>query len=148
MTAEPVDFIADSTSTEGYLVLPGLCWVEKQHMVPLAGGSEMKAPTRRMRRSHSSAIKSATATTPIHGCFVEAPDPHDIGHAIDRETVSGVARTLSSQSKTTWCGLDITPSWQAPRPLRDGRESIWLVALRKLRRLGSKCCEVGCGHRV
>jgi hypothetical protein len=64
--------------------------------------------------SHSSLIMSTAAPkSPFKPAPVERPEEGDFAHDLDRD---GCARTVSSQSKTTWCSLDIVPAWQCSPP--------------------------------
>jgi hypothetical protein len=58
-------------------------------------------------------------------CATGDPEGKDFNHDTD-DAAFGVVRTVSSQSKTTWCSLDITPSWQcSPPPSAAGKR--WYV---------------------
>jgi len=65
--------------------------------------------------SHSSAITSSAPPISAVKPRAEEPKGHDFNHDMDNAEF-GAARTVSSQSKTTWCSLDITPSWQCSPP--------------------------------
>ena len=65
------------------------------------------------RRVSKAEIESSFADS----WHIDSTEESRIGITIDRGATSGVARTVSSQSKTTWCSLDTAPAWQcSPSP--------------------------------
>ena len=73
----------------------------------LRSPSSASSPIRTHRRSRLQRRRYPRSTA------AEEPKGHDFAHDLGRD---GVTRTVSSQSKTTWCSLDITPSWQCSPP--------------------------------
>ena len=66
-----------------------------------------------LRRVSKAEIESSCADS----WHIDSTEESRIGITIDRGAASGVARTVSSQSKTTSCSLDTAPAWQcSPSP--------------------------------